>query len=114
MRKKFADQHADTIHEVSELEKHNQKLERESDILIEKRQILTDKIKELNNLRTVQEREINHLEDAEKAIKQKCIDDDHKLTEQLSNKARMITEIAELKRTLNEKDSVQQILFRFV
>merc|ERR1711990_680625 len=87
-------------------------LERESDILIEKRQILTDKIKELNNLRTVQEREINHLEDAEKAIKQKCIDDDHKLTEQLSNKARMITEIAELKRTLNEKDSVQQILFR--
>ena len=114
LRKKFADQHADTIHEVSELEKHNQKLERESDILIEKRQTLTDKIKELNNLRTVQEREINHLEDAEKAIKQKCIDDDHKLTEQLSNKARMITEIAELKRTLNEKDSVQQILFRFV
>ena len=29
LRKKFADQHADTIHEVSELEKHNQKLERE-------------------------------------------------------------------------------------
>ena len=35
----------------------------------------------------------------------KCLKDDHNLTETLSNKARMITEIAELKRTLNEKDS---------
>ena len=34
------------------------------------------------------------------------------LSEMLSNKARMITEIQELKRTLNEKDAVQQILFR--
>ena len=32
MRKKFADQHADTIQEVSELEKHNNKLERETNI----------------------------------------------------------------------------------
>ena len=34
------------------------------------------------------------------------------MAESLSDRARMITEIAELKRTLNEKDSVQQILYR--
>ena len=38
MRKKFADQHADTIQEVSELEKHNNKLERETNIYREQSQ----------------------------------------------------------------------------
>lgn len=40
MRKKFADQHADTIQEVSELEKHNNKLERETNLYREQRQCL--------------------------------------------------------------------------
>merc|ERR1711990_1185730 len=85
-------------------------LERESDILIEKRQILTDKIKELNNLRTVQEREINHLEDSEKAIKQKCIDDDHKLTEQLSNKNNMTSVQETLRKQIDEQIKAKQTI----
>ena len=112
LRKKFADQHADTIHEVSELEKHNQKLERETASYKEQASDLKKRINDYNDHRAESERTVSALEDEDRALKVRCNQDEHNLTEMLSNKARMITEISELKRTLNEKDSVQQILFR--
>ena len=97
LRKKFADQHADTIHEVSELEKHNQKLERETNMYRERASYLNIRIKQLLKARTDNERLVSQLEDEDKAIKEKCAKDDHNLSEMFSNKARMITEIQELK-----------------
>ena len=107
----------------------------------ERASYLNIRIKQLLKARTDNERLVSQLEDEDKAIKEKCARDDHNLSEMLSNKARMITEIQELKasfeemillimcsltqcrleylqsenwskRTLNEKDAVQQILFR--
>lgn len=91
----------------------------------------------LNKARTDEENLVAKLEDQEKLLKDQGQTMDIKLTAALSSKvrapkspyflfsvsfngmvrgalfeARMITEIQELKRTLNGKDSVQQILFR--
>ena len=112
LRKKFADQHADTIHEVSELEKHNQKLDRETQMYIEQANDLKQRIRDINAAKADNERLVGNLDDENKALLVKCSRDENALTEKLSDKARMITEISELKRTLNEKDSVQTILFR--
>ena len=70
------------------------------------------RIDEYHSTRAANEREISAMEDENKSLGVQIVSSEHNLTEMFSNKARMITEIAELKRTLNEKDSVQQILFR--
>ena len=146
LRKKFADQHADTIHEVSELDKawfyilvkacptvsqdpreldknnfvalriflvlnlykHNQKLERETNMYRERASYLNIRIKQLLKARTDNERLVSQLEDEDKAIKEKCARDDHNLSEMLSNKARMITEIQELKDCFQYHNSLFQ------
>ena len=63
----------------------------------ERASYLNIRIKQLLKARTDNERLVSQLEDEDKAIKEKCARDDHNLSEMLSNKARMITEIQELK-----------------
>ena len=114
MRKKFADQHADTIQEVSELEKHNNKLERETNIYREQSQSsnskniyyrsilqhnlnliklaksddLRNQIDMLNKARTDEENLVAKLEDQEKLLKDQGQTMDIKLTAALSSKVR--------------------------
>ena len=57
-----------------------------------------------NDLHVVEDQKSCKLEST-LSLSAKCIADERKLHERLSNKARMMSEIAELKRTLNEKDS---------
>ena len=111
MRKKFADQHADTIQEVSELEKHNNKLERETNIYREQSQSsnskniyyrsisqhnlnliklaksddLRNQIDMLNKARTDEENLVAKLEDQEKLLKDQGQTMDIKLTAALSD-----------------------------
>ena len=62
-------QHILNLTSVSELERHNQKLERETAVYHQKAKELKDRINSLQAARTENERVVSSLEDEEKALK---------------------------------------------
>ena len=112
MRKKHADVSAELSEQIDNLQRVKQKLEKEKSEMKMEIDDLMSTVDSLGKSKSAHEKQGRILEDQHVEFKSKYEDREKEINEAQAHKARQITEINELKRTLEEKDTISNQLTR--
>merc|ERR1712233_200550 len=109
LRKKHADLSSDMTEQIDNLQRVKQKLEKEKSELKMEADDLMSTVDSLTKSKVGYEKTCRNLEDVYAELKSKVEEQEKEISENAAAKARNTTEVNELKRTLEEKETVMDL-----